>query len=51
MLICGFNSSLSHPAIKVVGIPLGQEQMGFDRDPRLDQLWKFALISATDANS
>lgn len=51
VLICGFNSSLSHPAIKVVGITLSQGQMGFDGNPRSDLLWKFALISATDANS
>jgi len=51
VLICGFTSSLSRPAIKVVGITLSQEQMGFDRNPRPDLLWKFALISATDANS
>lgn len=51
VLICGCNSSLSHPAIKVVGITLSQEQMGFDKYPRSDLLWKFALISATDANS
>ena len=51
MLIRGFNSSLSHPPIKVVGMILSQEHMGFDRNPRPDLLWNFALISATDAHS
>lgn len=44
VLICGFDRSLSHPAIKVVGITLSQEQMGSDRNPGPDLLWKFALI-------
>lgn len=51
VLLWGLGSSSPHPDIKVVGITCSQEQMGLDRNPGPDLLWKLALVSATDGSS